>query len=283
MKLSTLPTASVLIFAATLNAQQTQILVDNDQIKAEVTKYSESCAALSTGNKDSHPQDSGRTCTELAITNKSRTPITAWVATTERDRPGAPRNPVTRGIRSSDSVPAGDSINHPFILRRDTHRVTMGDPTRVDFKAAVFLDGSVFGDPEWVKRIVQTRRNIYQDTVVALQKLRAARKAGTPREQLIQEFRELERQRGEQELETRPGSLNVMLTRVGVYDMVIATLQDEHGGSDAGALNRYIDRLESTLLEIGNRILISRPPITDHPVPVGEPLDSPPAAGHTGG
>src|SRR6266568_4465127 len=145
----------VLTLAAPLRAQQTQVLAENDQIRIELTKYSEPCAVLLLGNGNPNPQDVNLTCLELAITNKSRAPITAWVATTQTDRPGAPRNPAAMGIRSSDSVLQHDNPNAPEILRRDTHRVLMGNPTRVDFKAAVFSDGSVFGDPEWVKRIVQ--------------------------------------------------------------------------------------------------------------------------------
>lgn len=264
------------MLAATLAAQQTQVLAENDQIKIELTKYSESCAALSTGRKNSNPQDINPTCTEIVITNKARAPITAWVATTETDRPGAPRNPVAIGIRSSDSVPR-DSPNDPEILPRDTHRVLMGNKTRVDFKAAVFSDGSVFGDPEWVKRIVQNRRQIYQDTAIALQKLRAAQKAEIPREHLIQEFRELDRQEREREVQSRRALAapdRLMPSSFGVFGTVVANLEQEQAGSDADLLKRNLDRLESMMLEIGQRVLVSRPPITDRLVPLGQPLDS---------
>ncbi len=181
-----------------------QVLVENDQIKIELTKYPDRCVVLSTGHDNPNPQDMSSTCTELAITDKWTVPITAWVAITETDLPAERPNHTAMGLRSSDSIIfPEDNLKNPQILARDTHRVIMGTPTRVEFKAAVFSDGSVFGDPEWFKRIIQNRRQIYQDTVAALQKLRAAQKAGTPREQLVQEFRELERQETEQETQSR--------------------------------------------------------------------------------
>jgi hypothetical protein len=275
----------VLILVAPLWAQQTQVLAENDQIKVEVTKYLEPCAALFTGKGNSTPQDVNPTCTELAITNKSREPITAWVAVTETDVPGARHNPTAMGVRSSDSVAvAEDNRNNPQILARDTHRVGIGNPTRVDFKAAVFSDGSVFGDPEWVKRIIENRRQVYQATAIALQKLRAAQEAGTKREQLVREFRDLERRERGQETQSRgalAGPARLILSRLGVYGTVAANLERGQTESNADTLSHDIDRLESMMLDIGNRLLVSRPPISDHPVPLGEPLDSPPSPGHS--
>ncbi len=282
MKPLTFMLGGVLILAAALRAQQTQVLAENDQTKIELTKYSEPCAVLLTGKRDSNPQDINPTCTELAITNKSRAPITAWVATTETDWPGAAHNPAAMGIRSSDSVPH-DNPNDPQILPRDTHRVIMGNTTRVDFKAAVFSDGSVFGDADWVRRIVQNRRQIYQDTAIALQKLRAAQKAGTSREQLVRDFRELEQQEREQETRSHralTGPASLMLARLGIYGTVVANLEHGQAGSNVDTLSQAIDRLESMLLGIGHQVLVSRPPISDHLVPLGEPLDPPPPTGH---
>jgi hypothetical protein len=284
MKPLTFMLGSVLILAAGLWAQQTQVLVENNQIKIELTKYLEPCAVVVGGKGSSNSQDANLTCTELAITNKSRTPITAWVATTETDVPGAPHHPPAMGIRSSDSVPR-DNPNDSQILPRDTHRVILGNKTRVDFKAAVFSDGSVFGDPEWVKRIIQNRRQIYQATAIALRKLRAAKEAGTPREQLVREFRELERQEREQDIRSRralTGPPSLPLSRLGVYGTVAANLERSQAEGNADTLSRDIDHLESMMLEIGNQLLVSRPPISDHPVPLGEPLDSPLPPGHTG-
>jgi hypothetical protein len=246
-----------------------QVLVENDHIQIELTKHPERCMVLTTGHDNPNPQDMSSTCTELAITNKWTVPMTAWVAITETDLPEARHTAV--GVRSSDTVAScDDNLNNPQILARDTHRVIMGTPTRVDFKAAVFSDGSVFGDPEWVKRIIQNRRQIYQDTVTALQKLRAAQKAGTPREQLVQEFRELERQEEQQKTQSRravAGPASLMLT-LCVYGSVASNLWLNHD-----PLSRDIERLESWMLQLGGRLLMSKPPISEHSVPVGAPPD----------
>jgi hypothetical protein len=284
MKPLTFMLGGALIVSATLRAQQTQVLAENDQIKIELTKYLEPCAVVLGEKGNSNPQDANLTCAELAITNKSRAPITAWVATKETDLPGARRNPKEMGIRSSDSVPR-DNPNDSQILPRDTHRVTLGNATRVDFKAAVFSDGSVFGDPEWVKRIIQNRRQIYQATAIALQKLRAAKEAGTARVELVREFRELERQEREEDIRSRralPGPARLMLSRLGVYGTVAATLERGQAEGNADTFGHDIERLESMMLDIGNQLLVSRPPISDHPVPLGEPLDSPLPPGHAG-
>ena len=227
---------------------------------------------LSTGHDNPNPQDMSSTCTELAITNKWRVPITAWVAITETDLPVARPDHTAMGVRSSDSITfPEDNLKNPQILARDTHRVIMGTPTRVDFKAAVFSDGSVFGDPEWVKRIIQNRRQIYQDTVTALQKLRAAQKAGTPREQLVQEFRELERQETEQETQSRRAVAGpaCLMPPLCVYGSVATNLSLSHGNP----LSRNIESLESWMLHLGARLLLSKPLISEHSVLVGEPPD----------
>jgi len=233
--------------------------------------------ALTTGNKNSDPHDMSSTCTELAITNKWTIPITAWVAINETDLPLSRPNHTALGLRSGDTVAgAEDDLNNPQILARDTHRVIMGTATRVDFKAAVFSDGSVFGDPEWVKRIIQNRRQVYRDTVIALQKLRAAQKAGTPREQIVQEFRELQRQEEEQETQSRravAGPACLILPRCGVYASIAVNLWQPEAAGPGNSLSRDIESWESAMLHLGARLLASRPSISDHSVLVGEPLD----------
>lgn len=251
-----------------------QVLVENDQIKIELTKYPERCTVLTTGHDNPNPQDMSSTCTELAITNKWRVPITAWVATTETDLPEARHTAI--GLRSSDSIASPENnLNNAQILTRDTHRIILGTPTRVDFKAAVFSDGTVFGDPEWVKQIIQNRSQIYQDTATALQKLRAAQKAGTPREQLVQEFRELDQQEQGQEIQSRravagPASLRPAFC---VYRSVASILSRPEAGGPGNSLRRDIESLESWMLQLGGRLLVSSPPISEHSVLVGEPLD----------
>src|SRR5690348_17063022 len=148
--------ATLLVMAGSSRGQQTEVQVQNQQIKVEVTKDPESCSALQTAGENSKAPSPKTSCTLLAITDNSSMPITAWVATTERESSGEAHRPSSMGIRSEDhAVFNEDSGMSPPILPHDTHRVDMGNPTRVKFQAAVFEDGSTYGDPYWVNRIVQ--------------------------------------------------------------------------------------------------------------------------------
>jgi hypothetical protein len=60
-----------------------------------------------------------------------------------------------------------------------------------ELKAAVFSDGTTWGDSEWVQRILECRRAYYNDLGVAIQKIRQALEADTPIEQLRKEFEQL--------------------------------------------------------------------------------------------
>jgi hypothetical protein len=272
----------MLLFIGVVRAQETQVLLQNEQIKVEVTKYSESCALLRTGKGNPSTTSAEATCTEMAITNNSNAPITAWLATSERGGPGAPGRITGMSIRTGDSVIfAEDRANNAEILPRDTHRVTMETPARVDFKAAVFQDGSVFGATEWVDRIVQNRRLVYRDVAEALKRLRLAQQAGTPREQVISDFQELERNEKAQEqasLRTLPRQERLILPRLGVYGTVAGNLASSQ--TDAAAFSNDLSRVESMLLTIGSRLLVSHPRLSDHPVPLGEPLESTVAIEH---
>jgi hypothetical protein len=285
LKRTALILLGALILTGVVRAQEAQVLAQNDQIKIEVTQFREACSDLVTSKEHPNPLSANMTCTELAITNNSRMPITAWVATRMTESPRPTRRAVETGIRAEDAVLfGGDSRNNREILPRDTHRVLMGNPTRVDFRAAIFEDGSVFGEPEWVQRLVQNRRQVYQDAAEALQKLRAAQQEGMPREQIIQEFQERERdERAKEEqsrLHTLAGPERLRLPKLGIFEMVAMNLR---GGQTPGSegLVGDLNRLDSMLLGIANRLLVAKPPISDHPTGVGEPLDSAGAVGQT--
>jgi hypothetical protein len=61
-----------------------------------------------------------------------------------------------------------------------------------ELKAAVFSDGTTWGDPEWVQRILECRRAYYTDLGVAIRKIRQALEEDTPIEQLRKEFEQLQ-------------------------------------------------------------------------------------------
>jgi hypothetical protein len=268
LKLLVLLLADLLVPSASLCAQEPQTLVDNDQLKFEVTSGLERCTATAVaGVTSSRDPNAISTCTEFAITNKSGAPITAWAVVVTW-------TPRFQGVSSGDSLP---DLPSKLISPRVTCREGAIGATQADLKAAVFSDGSVFGEAEWIGQIVQNRRETYRDTIIALQKLREAKEAGTPREQLVREFRDLQRQETKQELGS-PRSLNAgvppKLPNLRLLFTDIAhELEWKHEGSDDDTLPNDIDRLESMMLEFGKRLLDSKPPITDHPVEPGEPIE----------
>jgi hypothetical protein len=275
MKLIAFTLTGFLMMAGAGRAQQTEVQVQNGQIKIEVTTNPESCAADSLEKENPNIPSPAQPCKELAITNNSRMSITAWVSTTERESSGGARRLSSMGIRSEDNAVFGeDSRMSPPILSHDTHRVDMGNATRVKFRAAIFEDGSIYGDPDWVNRIVQNRRQVYQDVADSLQKLRASAKAETPREEVVREFRELDRDQRERdysELRDLPRAQRLRLPRLDIYGMVALDLEPTPAPG-GGGLIADINQVESSLLGIAQRLLVSEPPIADHPVLVGEPL-----------
>lgn len=262
-------------------SQQTQVVTDNQQIEVEVTTYPETCTVLLTGKERSSLHLANNTCTELAITNHSQEPITAWAAVTRRNLRGGGHQHFSSGARADDNLLTVNSMNAPLILPRDTHRVILGNPDRVEFKAAIFRGGSTFGDPAWIKRIIENRRQHYQDVAVAIATLRSACKNGTTAAALAQEFQALE-QKEREEIKNRPNPadpLSLPLGGIDVFGTVEANLGPRQPGTSA-ARNECPDRALSMMMDLANKLLVSRPPIADHPVPLGEPLDTviPPAA-----
>src|SRR5690349_6408773 len=108
MKLIVFSLSSALIMIGAGRAQQTEVQVQNEQIKVEVTKDSECCAALPLDEKDSKMPSPKRPCILLAITNNSSVPITAWVATTERENSGESHRLSSIGVRSEDNAVFGE-------------------------------------------------------------------------------------------------------------------------------------------------------------------------------
>jgi hypothetical protein len=260
-------------------AQETQVLAQNAQIKVELSRYSESCSELMATEAPKAPS-APSTCVEMAITNNSPPSITAWIAIVRTGhRPGS-SGFVATGIQSIDHI-LDETANSQEILHRDTHRTILGNPDDVEFKVAIFEDGSFFGDPAWADRIVDNRRRVYQDVVIALQKLRSARELATS-DELVREFKDLAQKEEEAEREKRrtlPLPDSLLLPRLGILSTVAASLERDPGPPD-----KKIDSVMSFLFSIANRLQFSRPPISCHVVPLGEPLEdaSAPRVGRAG-
>jgi hypothetical protein len=267
-----------------VQTQETRVLLlQNQQLKVEMTKHLESCAAFHAGEGNLNAA-AAAICTEISITNNSGAPITAWLATAEWESPAAPGKTSGVSVHAGDSVIfADDRLYNAEILPHDTHRVQMGNPAHVDFKAAVFQDGSVFGATECVDRIVQNRRRVYQDVAESLKTLRAARQAGETREQIFMHLQEMDQKEREQEqanLRALPLEDRLMLPRPSVYGLIARSLGSYQ--MDAATLGDDLDRSESMLLNIANRLLASQPRLSNHPVPLGEPLETSAGFGNNG-
>jgi hypothetical protein len=270
--------AGVLALAAPLCAQETHTIFENEQIKVGLTTGLERCTA---GGALPAPRvgDPNPTCSELAVTNKSAVPITAWAVRTEKGY-----LPWGDGLAylPSQWVPRGGTYR--TIPPGTTHREAVADSTDADLKAAIFEDGSVFGEPQWLQRIVQNRRQTYNDTVIAVHKLRDAKEGGMRREELAREFRELQREESKREFGTAPPLHSTVplpiLPSFSLFNTIVEELE-ERKNVDATVLEekseevtpQEIDRLVSMVFTLGKLLLESKPPITGHPVEPGEPLD----------
>jgi hypothetical protein len=175
-----------------------------------------------------------------------------------------------------------ETVNSQEIRHRDTHRTILGNPDVVEFEAAtIFEDSSFFGDPAWADRIVENRRQVYQDIAVALQKLRSARELATS-DRVVRELKDLAQRKEEAEHEKRrtlPLDDSLRLPRPEIFVTVAANLE-----SGARPPATTIDSIMSGLFAIANRIQFSQPPINSHVVPLGEPLEdaSAPRVGRAG-
>ncbi len=151
------------------------------------------------------------------------------------------------------------------IMPGNTHRQLYGpvEPmgnlggTRVEFKAAIFQDGSVFGDPAWAQRIVDNRKTLYEGTHKSIQELQAARQLGETREQIIERFKALE-----EAAEKAAQTSDERMIGGQPYGQVLVNL--EHATIAGGApppvdvlLSVVISQLRATEM----RLLTSKPPI----------------------
>ena len=241
-----------------------QVLEKDPRVLVELSRYETDCSNLSANPARQTTSGAGGHCFELAITNLADVSISAWGAMEERDSKGSPPG-TRRNARSEDCVliPRAQEIRP-----RDTRRVILGNPDRVVFKAIVFSDGSSVGDPDFVRLIVENRGRVYDRTVVAIQKLRAAIAGGTNPTQLNIEFRQLARE----DVPHPPQSGELLLPTPAVFatvsmslERIAASLGDPD--RDTSAMNRLI----SQLLDQAHRIGASKPPIADHPLNLGEP------------
>lgn len=206
---------------------------------------------------------------QLAITNNSAVPVTAFAVYIEWTLPGG--GPKAHSVRIVDSV-----INYPRdreIMPGDTQRFVFGgvmrmsdravSPPRITFEAAVFADGSTFGDPGWAQRIVQDRENVYENAGRAIQELLSARDSIETRKELISRFDAL-----------RDQVLHSALYQgiVGRYQGIIATLPFDNvltnlqhavvAGRGLAPMDTLTPILIAQLRKTRQRLYASKPSVT---------------------
>lgn len=252
---SAVPTTSTNQELAAHAAAASKVLFKDDRILVKLTRYAQSCGELLTGKAVPNIPERSLFCYEMAITDTGHTPLTAWAATIQRYTPDGSRllAPIFRG---SDAIlqPAGRPL---FIVQpRDTHRVRLGNPDIVEFKAALFSDGSSSGDPRWADYLVQNRKRVYQDIVTSFQKLSSNRREGTSQAVLVQEFQDLE-QKEEVELRRNPSRL---MAGMSIFGSIARGLQESPpSGSDSRSFSAMLKAEWDFLDGVSGRLLNSKP------------------------
>lgn len=140
--------------------------------------------------------DNGRV--QVALINNGRQPITGLTVVGEI-------TPFSGGTAHSTWVRGIDAVigplDHP-LMPKGTCTFVFNAPDapdrarfEVSLKAAVFDDGSTFGEAEWIDRLILHRRYLYRHVDAALRFLSDVRRAPNSREQVVQsaeEFRDRE-------------------------------------------------------------------------------------------
>jgi hypothetical protein len=131
---------------------------------------------------------------QVTITNRSQQTITAFLITNKRTN--------ANGLWQTDSVRVFDSaFNNPLdreILPAESRAIRLfgANPkmrsiqSTAELKAILFSDGSSFGDDEWVHRIVQRRKIVWQELADAISTLQEAKASGAPIGPLIQDMQQ---------------------------------------------------------------------------------------------
>ncbi len=202
----------------------------------------------------------------FTITNESNMPITAIAIF-------ATRTPPDSGIHPARSTRFFDCIINPFgpggreVMPGQSHRFSLAGPLekrRIDasLKAVIFSDGSSLGDTQWIERMTEARQVDLNYVDQALQFLKSGKSSGTSREGLIQEA---QRRAGA----ARSSSTTMDEKQIGwpMYQEISTNLQVDMTGH-AGAnqpltLNQRLDTLTSQFLTRRQRLLSSKPPLSE--------------------
>lgn len=126
----------------------------------------------------------------LKVENRSRLPITALAAVGTRTPDTAGGHPGT-SVRYFDSVLNTDMFKQLDPYQTYTFRFFGAKPAGVKkeatLKAALFSDGTSYGDTEWVNRLIAMRKSVLANLQDAIQMLKSAQSSGQTKEQLLED------------------------------------------------------------------------------------------------
>jgi hypothetical protein len=209
--------------------------------------------------------------TELNVINRGEQPVTALVITLEH----GPASQPHRGTLV-DTMDTALNITDRPIMPGDTRTFAYGAGPGVSavaprpgwhselaLQAAIFADGSTFGDPDWAQRLIDARRSRYKHLGGAIQALHVGRETGKSKPELIAEFQELEKGA----LASVHGQKwpNEMLAIRWVYDTVLLQLQQGPGpGGTPTPLDAVLNYIIQELMQQRQRLLASKPPVTEN-------------------
>jgi hypothetical protein len=140
---------------------------------------------------------------KFLITNHSLSPVTAYIITGEHVRgqqitykDSVINAPVLPPLKPGESRMVNDLPDLRPLMPGETRTETIGGVMRggvmtwneEQLRAALFKDGTTFGDDGWVQLIVAIRRGYYNNLVIAIGMLEEAQQAGATGDDLKQQF-----------------------------------------------------------------------------------------------
>lgn len=201
---------------------------------------------------------------EVSIKNESGKPATAFVIVGEYTS-------IAEGVHRATSVRYTDSVfnsDDRSLLRGEMRSFNFGATgpggtpvvrTDVALKAAIFEDGSVLGDPEWADRLVQGRRFLYRHTNAALDALYEARGTGRADADVLRQFQDAQTAA----MSASHGDREERRAIETVYETVRGNLErTEMPDGSAAPLDVRIDAVRGVLIQIRQRLIVSKPDVT---------------------
>lgn len=202
----------------------------------------------------------------LIVQNNSKTLITGLLAVGAQDTPGKGRVTALRVFDSVINAPHDRPIepyqSYTFVLFGPSPRSQA--KTTASLKAAIFSDGSTWGETSYMQRLLRLRRLTYEYTKKAVQTVESATRNGISCDQLAQEADQTARSKMQEaaDVDEKQIAENV-LSNISVFIRANARNCGSTTRSD-----RVFDILLGRLLLKETSLLHSRPPILP---PSGKP------------